>query len=115
MAYLPQVRAANTTLAFYRLLQRMLAELSEGHTTIRLPVELAERVESLPMIQLGEIAGTIVITAVDDTALVRQGINPGVEIVAIDGVPVKQYTAERVAPFYGGTHRILHYLLGGAK
>lgn len=44
------------------------------------------------------IEGRALISEVWDAALKQDGIVPGLEVIAVDGVPVKQYGAERVAP-----------------
>ena len=41
----------------------------------------------------------MLVTAVADPSLSARGIVPGVEVIAIDDVPVRQYAAEQVEPF----------------
>lgn len=104
LEYLPKVRAATSTLAYYRLLQELCARLKDGHTGIFLPNELQE-MEAPPGISTRLIEGTVLITEVFDEALRREGILPGLEITAIDGIPVHSYAEQYVQPYQSASTR----------
>jgi C-terminal processing protease CtpA/Prc len=53
----------------------------------------------MPGVSTRFIEGRVLISEVWDPPLKQDGIVPGLEIVAIDGVPVKRYGAERVSPY----------------
>ncbi len=99
MAYLPKVRQARSTLEYYRLLAEVVAQLRDGHTNVNPPRELLDQVYARPALRTAVVEDRVVVARVLDDALRSQGIEPGVEIVEIDGVPVKQYAKERVAPY----------------
>jgi C-terminal processing protease CtpA/Prc len=60
---------------------------------------LAKEAQSKPPIATRFIEGQVLVSGVGDAELKQSGIVPGLEILAIDGIPVMQYGAERVAPY----------------
>jgi len=99
VSYIPKVRATHSTLEYYRVLQELCARLKDGHTDVSLPIALSDEVYATPSVRTRWIEGRVLIAEVWDAALRQDGIVPGMEVVAVDGVPVKQYGAERVAPY----------------
>jgi carboxyl-terminal processing protease len=99
MAFLPRVQQTQSTLDYYRTLQEMCAYLKDGHTGVNWPPALYDEVYYRPPIQTRLIEDHVLITKVSDDSLVRAGIRPGLEILGIDGVPVKEYANTRIAPF----------------
>ncbi len=98
MEYLPEVRAAQTTADYYRVMMRFAATLRDGHTGIWPPKEINNSYNDLPMgTQL--IEDKVLVTEVIDPALAAQGIKVGTEIVAIDGQPVREYAESVIAPY----------------
>ena len=98
MEYLPQVRAAQTTTDYYRVMTRFAASLHDGHTSIWLPAELNDTFSAAPLLSTQLIEDKVLITGVYDPALEAQGIRVGTEIISIDDKPVREY-AESVAPY----------------
>jgi len=99
VAALPKVLAAKDTLAYYRELIRFTALLQDGHSNAYVPDSLLDRVYTRPGLRTARIEGTVVVTAVVDAALVQAHVNPGDELVAIDGIAVADYAARFVAPY----------------
>ena len=99
VATIPKVRAARTTLEYYRVLQGMVARLRDGHTSVDPPEELWARMYSRPPVDTRFVEGRVMIDAVLDDSLRKQGIRPGLEILKVDGVPVREYAESRVAPY----------------
>lgn len=99
MAYLPRVRQETSTLAYYRLLMEMAAKLRDGHSGVYPPDELDDEVYARPPLRTALVEGRTFISRVRVESLQAEGIRPGLEIVAIDGIPVKQYAETRVAPY----------------
>lgn len=95
---IPKVRAAQNTLEYYRILERFYAQLHDGHTSVIYPRELGE-VLGWPLVTTRWIEGKVLLDQVRDPALAEQGLVRGLEVVAIDGVPARQYGMERVAPY----------------
>ena len=96
--YLSQVIAAESTRDYYRHMMRLAALLQDGHTDVAPPPELANEFFARPPIETTVVQEKILIAAVASPALATR-IRVGDEIVAIDGVPVRQYAEQRVAPF----------------
>jgi C-terminal processing protease CtpA/Prc len=122
VAYLPRVREAPATLDYYRLLQRMCAQLGDGHTAVHVPDELYGRLYYRPPLDTRWLDGHVYVAAVLHDTLRRAGIRPGLELVRIDGVPVAEHAARDVAPYVSastpqGRNAIVYefYLLGGAR
>lgn len=118
---LVQAMVAPSTFELYRLLQRMVARLGDGHTGIVLPYELIDSTEYSPPVRTSLVEGRTLIIELLSPTLATGGLVVGDEIVAIDGVPVDAYVAGRVAPYISASteqdrnvraHE--YYLLSGA-
>lgn len=99
VSYIPKVRATRSTLEYYRVLQELCARLKDAHTGVYFPGALADEVYATPLVRTRWIEGRVLLSEVWDPALKQEGVVPGLEVVAVDGVPVKQYGAERVSPY----------------
>lgn len=97
LAYLPKVRQTKNTMEYYQKLAEFYARLRDGHTGVSYPRQSAERLGG-PMISTRLVEGRVFVDAVRDPALAQEGVTRGLEIVAVDGKPVKQYGEEQVAP-----------------
>jgi carboxyl-terminal processing protease len=98
--YLPRVRAARDTLAYYRELQAFAARLQDGHTGAFMPNELGERVHARPGLTTLYLEGRVIVRAVFDERLRSLGIAPGWEIVTVEGQPVAEYVGAKVMPYF---------------
>jgi carboxyl-terminal processing protease len=98
-AYIPKVRATHSTLEYYRVLQELCARLKDAHTNVMFPNALGSEVYATPPVRTRLIEGRVVLSEVWDPVLREAGVAPGLEVIEIDGTPVKQYGAERVAPY----------------
>jgi carboxyl-terminal processing protease len=97
-AFIPQVLATRSTYEYYRVLQRFVALLRDGHTNVFMPREMMAEHEGFdPGIDLEPVQGRILVSRVG-SELQRQ-LPVGSEIVAVDGVPVREYLVERVFPY----------------
>lgn len=99
LEYLPKVRATKSTLEYYRVLTELCARLNDGHTNIFDPNELNDQLYAKPGVGIRLIEGRVILRLVFDPALVADGIAPGLEILAVDGMPVKDYAAKFIAPY----------------
>ena len=117
MEYLPQVRAAQTTADYYRVMMRFAATLRDGHTHVYPPKELNDTFYAGPALSTQLIEDKVLITGVYDLALEAKGIQVGEEIVSVNGQPVHEYAESAVAPYVNGfttqdrNKRIYRYLL----
>jgi C-terminal processing protease CtpA/Prc len=99
LATMPRVRQARSTLEYYRVLAEMVAQLRDGHSGVYPPDELVDEVLARPPLRVALIEDRAFISRVFLASLEAEGIRPGVEITAIDGIPVKQYAETRIAPY----------------
>ncbi len=97
LAYLPKVRASKTTVEYYTILTEFYAQLHDGHTAVGWPREMRQA-SGYPAISTRLVEGRVFIDFVRDPKLAEDGVGLGVEILAIDGVPVKDYGATHIAP-----------------
>jgi C-terminal processing protease CtpA/Prc len=94
--YLPRVRSTKSTLEYYRVMMEFAALLKDAHTNINPPRELQDDFWSRPAIGITRVEGRVLVTRVlGDEALTAAGVRRGVELIAVDSLPVRDY-AERV-------------------
>lgn len=117
LQYLPRVREAESTLEYYKLLTSFLAHLRDGHTGVVPPLELRPMLWSRPALRVTPIEGRMIVTEAFDPVLRDIA---GHEIVAIDGIAVADYVADRIRPYLSASTpqdleaRTAHHLLDGA-
>ncbi|MGD8394585.1 MAG: S41 family peptidase [Candidatus Eiseniibacteriota bacterium] len=101
VAYLPRVRQTTSTLEYYRALREMTARLHDGHTGVNVPPELYDAIGFRPAIRTGLVEGRVLIreVAAGAESLTSVPLSPGLEIVGVDGIPVREYAARRVLPY----------------
>lgn len=96
---IPKVRATGSTLEYYRVLMELVAKLQDGHSNVYPPEQLWDKVYARPLMRTKPVEGRVFVEAVYSPALKAQGIEPGLEVTAVDGVPVADYIARQVAPY----------------
>ncbi|HEY7405014.1 MAG TPA: S41 family peptidase [Candidatus Angelobacter sp.] len=99
LEFIPRVRATKSTYEYYRVLQQMCAVLKDGHSDVFLPKELAERMEATPPLRLDVIENRVFVTRVESKALESAGVTAGLEVLKIDGVPVREYADKNRRPY----------------
>lgn len=122
LACLPRVRQTKSTLEYYKILMELCARLKDGHTNVYVPDKLMSEVYSRPPIRTALIEDKVIVTKVASQTLTNEGIKPGLEVVAIDNIPVKKYAEEYVAPYQCTSTRqdlevrsYIYALLSGSK
>lgn len=98
IAYLPKVRATERTYDYYRVLQEFMAQLRDGHSNVYFASEVYDSMAT-PPIRTELIEDRVIVRDVMSPTVAGLGVRVGQEVVAIDGIPVEQYAAERVAPY----------------
>jgi len=98
--YLPKVRRSKNTLEYYQLLREMCAHLRDGHTTVEYPDELKDKIRGRVPIRTHLIEGKVLVTDVYDESLKNEGLRPGLEIVAVNGIPAEDYANRCVRPYW---------------
>lgn len=99
MACLPKVIATKNTVDYYNLLTGMIAQLHDGHSNVNPPDTLRDSVWAIPAFRTRLIENKVLVAVVYDNRLREQGIKEGVELLEIDGLPVKQYAEKYVRPY----------------
>jgi carboxyl-terminal processing protease len=104
LEYLPKVQATTSTLAYFRLLQEFYVQLHDGHTNVWVNSgPLLDSVGARPPLRPHLVEGRVLVRDVQVDSLRRTGIVPGLEIVQIDGLPVKTYAERYVRPYQAGS------------
>jgi carboxyl-terminal processing protease len=97
-AFIPQVLATESTYDYYRVLQRFVALLRDGHTNVFMPREVMARHEGFdPGMDLEPVQRRILVKASPES--LRRTLPVGSEILEVDGVPVHDHLRERVFPY----------------
>jgi C-terminal processing protease CtpA/Prc len=99
LATLPQVRTATSTADYYRVLRRFIAQLHDGHSSVRPPVEVADQLDAHPGVRTALVEGRVFVTELLDPQLAGLGLAPGMEITAIEGQAVQDWAAANIAPY----------------
>lgn len=123
LEYLPKVRATASTAEYYRVLAELCAKLQDGHTNVYAPAQLDDETMARPLLSTWLVEDRVLLRQVFDPALIKQGLAPGVEIVAVDGEPARAYAGRVLAPGVSAStpqdldNRIygLEFLMGSLK
>ncbi|MFB3896819.1 MAG: S41 family peptidase [bacterium] len=92
--YLPLVETAQSDDEYYQLLQKLLAELHDGHTSLLWSAGVR------PPIRIKDVEGKAVITDIAETdELNNSGLKKGMEIILVDGKPVKDIIEQDRYPY----------------
>jgi len=98
LAYLPKVTATPSTLAYYKVLTEMCAQLKDAHTNVNAPAELREEVYARPLLRTRLVEDKVLVVEAAPS-LQEKGLKAGMEVVMVNGLPVKEYAAKSVAPY----------------
>ena len=98
LEYIGKVSAAETTRDYYDVLMRLAPLLQDGHTNIFPPEQLVDQFYARPPVRTALIEDRVIVLGVNSPSL-EKSVRMGDEIVAIDGMPVKAYAEQRVAPY----------------
>ncbi len=98
LEYLPKVQKEQTAYEYYRLLQRLVVRLHDGHTSVRggVPPGPVDR----PPVLIRPIDGKAVIVDFADTEeLSKAGIRRGLEVTHADGRPFGEVLEKDIYPY----------------
>ncbi|MEW6753494.1 MAG: S41 family peptidase [Candidatus Latescibacterota bacterium] len=94
--YLPRVQAAQTQEEFVAVLKECVALLQDGHTWFG----AASRPTDAALVNVEPVEGKPVVTAVGKTPEMQaSGIVPGMQLTAVNGVPVSGILSQRIYPY----------------
>lgn len=97
--FLPKVRATSTTEEYYRTLMRFAAMLKDGHTNVYPPEALQDAFYGKPGLHTQLVESAVVVTNVDDPALLTQRWRVGDVLLTIDGEDIRRYAERQIAPY----------------
>jgi carboxyl-terminal processing protease len=98
LEYLSKVMATQTTAQYYRVLMQIAPLLKDGHTNIYPPEELYKDFYQRPPMRTRLIEDKVIVSAISSPTI-RSQISVGDEIIAMDGMPVKEYAMKNIAPY----------------
>jgi len=99
LQYLPRVRAASSTLEYYKILMEMCALLKDGHTKVYPPESLYASEFAVPPLRTRLIEGKVIVAAIDDPELRATGVDKGVEITSVNGQPAKLWAEKNLQAY----------------
>ncbi len=104
LTYLPKIRATHSTVEYLNVLKSFCAQLHDGHTNVWAnDPKLADSVSRRPPIRTMLVEDKVLVQEVLQDSLERTGIRPGLELVSIDGSPVKEYADCTIRPYVSGS------------
>lgn len=99
MQHLPLVEKDQSLYEYYRVLQRFIALLEDGHTTINFPQPVQQQLDTLP-IRVDVVEGKwIVSSRFPVKEVLDEDIPRGSELISIEGRPPEKYYAETFYPY----------------
>ncbi len=120
LQYIPKIRKTGSTAEYYRVLQEFCAQLKDSHTNVWPPKELIGEMYARPRIRTRLIEGKVIVVDAQDVAKTA-GVAAGMEVLAVDGMAVRDYAASKVAPYVSAStpqdmdvRAYEYYLLSGA-
>ncbi|QIP12937.1 hypothetical protein G8759_10035 [Spirosoma aureum] len=104
LEYLPKIRATRSTVDYLHVLESFCAQLHDGHTDVWAsdPI-LADSVARRPPIRPMLVEDKVLVLDVTQDSLEKTGIRPMLEIIRIDGTPVREYADRYVRPYQSGS------------
>jgi len=97
--FLSKVRATPSTEEYYRVLMRFAALLKDGHTNVYPPAQIQDAFCGGPGLRTRLVEKTVVVTGVDDPALLTQHWRVGDVLLKIDGEDIHPYAEREIAPY----------------
>ncbi len=96
--FAPQAAAAATTLDYYRVLQRFVARLQDGHTRVYLPDSVVQRGPyDTPWVRLQAVERRAIVYDVGRS--LAPALPIGSEILSVDGVATAEHLRREVFPY----------------
>ena len=97
--FLSKVRATPSTEEYYHVLMQFAALLKDGHTNVYPPEAIQNDFYGKPGLHTRLAENTVVVTGVDDPALLAQGWRLGDVLLKIDGEDIRHYAEREIAPY----------------
>ena len=102
---IPKVRATTSTVEYYRVLAELCAKLQDGHTNVYPGPEIRDAMMARPLFTTHLVEGRVLVREVFDPALSAKGVQPGVEVTAVNGEPSSAYAQRELVPVISASTR----------
>jgi len=120
--YLNQIIQTKTTAEYYKVLIKFYAALKDGHTNVYFPKELADSFYSRPPFRTELIENRVFVTDIYNDTLYQMGVEKGLELLSISGVPILDYAKRNIEPYQSSStpqdmnvRKFTYGLLAGSK
>jgi carboxyl-terminal processing protease len=97
--YLPQARQEQSTAQYYKLLERFIALLHDGHTDISPPAHVRDLSDAPPIVMESIEGKAVILDLAEVDELKDAGLSRGAEITKIDGRPMAEVLQQDLYPF----------------
>ncbi len=97
-ATIPAVLETKDIFEYYRVLQRFIASLKDGHTSVSPPLEFWKNWSTIPVV-VRLIEDKVIVTAVHNDELEKTGIKVGLEVTKINGMNINDYVSTYIKPY----------------
>ncbi|MGZ5255753.1 MAG: S41 family peptidase [Flavitalea sp.] len=102
-ATLPSVLKTTSTQSYYDELRRFIAHAKDGHTSVWYPSSFYRKEYVPAPVKTDLVQGKVFITGILNDTVSQNGIEPGMEILKVDGMDVHEYAAKNIRPFEGAS------------
>lgn len=114
-ATIPAALQAGDIKNYYDVLRKFIAHLQDGHTSVWYPSSYYKQEFAYAPLRTDIIQGKVFITGLLNDTLKQQGIEPGFEILKINGVDVHEHVKRNLMPYEGAsTEQGLNFLVYNA-
>jgi hypothetical protein len=116
-AFIPRVMATTNTHDYYRVLQNFYQYLRDGHTRVTFPFSYMKKLNGIIPLEIRWIENKAIVVKNTSSNKEEQIIQPGTELVAWNGAPLKEYIQKEISPYLhfstpqDSTERIYRYEL----
>lgn len=122
LEYIDLVSQTKSTTEYYKILIKFYASLKDGHTNVYVPKELSDEFYTRPPFRTELIEDRVFVTDILSDTLQKMGVEKGIEIIAINGEPVKEYAKNNIEPYQSSStsqdlevRKFTYALLSGSK
>lgn len=114
-ATIPAALQAKDTRSYYDVLRQFISHLHDGHTSVWYPSSYYRNEFAYAPLRTDIIQGRVFVTRLLNDSLRQIGLQPGMEILKINGVEVHDYVRKNLLPYEGAsTPQGLNFLVYNA-
>jgi carboxyl-terminal processing protease len=102
-ATIPSALQAEDTKSYYDVLRQFISHLHDGHTSVWYPASFYKNEFAYAPLRTDLIQGKVFITRLLNDTLRQQGLQPGMEILKVNGVDVHDYVRKNLLHYEGAS------------